>query len=90
MIFLPGKLIPRHQYVFHSNQFFHGASIPEPDPDDVVSTQFLPCYLGVQFILNFKENFSVVPIPFLLLIQETLEEKFPNIQPLAMTFMKVK
>ncbi|KAG9465667.1 hypothetical protein GDO78_017944, partial [Eleutherodactylus coqui] len=49
-----GKLIPRHQYIFRSNQFFHGASIPEPDPDDV----------------------------------ETLEEKFPNIQPLAMAFMK--
>ncbi|KAM4025096.1 cyclin-dependent kinase-like 4 isoform 2-T4 [Anomaloglossus baeobatrachus] len=48
------KLIPRHQYVFHSNQFFHGASIPEPDPSDV----------------------------------ETLEEKFPKIQPMAMTFMK--
>ncbi|XP_075686899.1 cyclin-dependent kinase-like 4 isoform X2 [Rhinoderma darwinii] len=49
-----GNLIPRHQYIFRSNQFFHGASIPEPDPDDV----------------------------------ETLEEKFPNIQYMAMTFMK--
>ncbi|XP_041432609.1 cyclin-dependent kinase-like 4 [Xenopus laevis] len=49
-----GKLIPRHQYIFHSNQFFHGTSIPEPDPADL----------------------------------ETLEEKFPNIQPAALTFMK--
>ncbi|KAM9305885.1 cyclin-dependent kinase-like 4 [Gastrophryne carolinensis] len=30
-----GKLIPRHQYIFHCNEFFQGASIPEPDPDDV-------------------------------------------------------
>ncbi|XP_068102563.1 cyclin-dependent kinase-like 4 [Hyperolius riggenbachi] len=30
-----GRLIPRHQYIFHSNEFFNGASIPEPDPDDV-------------------------------------------------------
>ncbi|XP_075422431.1 cyclin-dependent kinase-like 4 [Ascaphus truei] len=49
-----GKLIPRHQYIFQSNQFFHGASIPEPDREDV----------------------------------ETLEEKFPNIPPLALSFMK--
>ncbi|OCT58254.1 hypothetical protein XELAEV_18002192mg [Xenopus laevis] len=49
-----GKLIPRHQYIFHSNQFFHGASIPEPDPADL----------------------------------ESLEEKFPNIQPAVLTFMK--
>ncbi|XP_048209032.1 cyclin-dependent kinase-like 4 isoform X2 [Perognathus longimembris pacificus] len=26
-----GKLIPRHQSIFKSNQFFHGISIPEPE-----------------------------------------------------------
>lgn len=30
-----GKLIPRHQYIFRSNQFFQGASIPEPEAEDV-------------------------------------------------------
>nr|XP_033770998.1 cyclin-dependent kinase-like 4 isoform X2 [Geotrypetes seraphini] len=30
-----GNLIPRHQYIFRSNQFFHGASIPELEPEDM-------------------------------------------------------
>lgn len=48
-----GKLIPRHQSIFKSNQFFRGISIPEPED------------------------------------METLEEKFSNVQPTALSFMKV-
>lgn len=47
-----GKLIPRHQSIFKSNQFFRGISIPEPED------------------------------------METLEEKFSNVQPMALSFMK--
>nr|XP_048272139.1 cyclin-dependent kinase-like 4 isoform X5 [Myodes glareolus] len=47
-----GKLIPRHQSIFRSNQFFRGISIPEPED------------------------------------METLEEKFSNVQPAALSFMK--
>ncbi|KAM4866646.1 cyclin-dependent kinase-like 4 isoform 3-T5 [Thomomys bottae] len=47
-----GKLIPRHQSIFKSNQFFHGISIPEPED------------------------------------METLEEKFSNICPVVLDFMK--
>ncbi|TKC36142.1 hypothetical protein EI555_002599, partial [Monodon monoceros] len=46
------KLIPRHQSVFKSNQFFHGISIPEPED------------------------------------METLEEKFSDVHPVALNFMK--
>uniref|UniRef100_H0XVD1 cyclin-dependent kinase n=1 Tax=Otolemur garnettii TaxID=30611 RepID=H0XVD1_OTOGA len=47
-----GKLIPRHQTIFKSNQFFHGISIPEPED------------------------------------METLEEKFSDASPVALSFMK--
>ncbi|KAB0356996.1 hypothetical protein FD755_006967 [Muntiacus reevesi] len=47
-----GKLIPRHQSIFKSNQFFHGISIPEPED------------------------------------METLEEKFSDVYPVALNFMK--
>ncbi|XP_057414697.1 cyclin-dependent kinase-like 4 isoform X2 [Balaenoptera acutorostrata] len=47
-----GKLIPRHQSIFKSNQFFHGISIPEPED------------------------------------METLEEKFSDVHPVALNFMK--
>ncbi|XP_010808242.1 cyclin-dependent kinase-like 4 isoform X3 [Bos indicus] len=47
-----GKLIPRHQSIFKSNQFFHGISIPEPEE------------------------------------METLEEKFSDVHPVALSFMK--
>lgn len=47
-----GKLIPRHQSIFKSNQFFHGISIPEPED------------------------------------METLEEKFSDVEPMALNFMK--
>ncbi|GAB1301358.1 Cyclin-dependent kinase-like 4 [Apodemus speciosus] len=47
-----GKLIPRHQSIFKSNQFFRGISIPEPED------------------------------------METLEEKFSNVQPVSLSFMK--
>ncbi|XP_062912452.1 cyclin-dependent kinase-like 1 isoform X4 [Mobula hypostoma] len=50
-----GKLIPRHELVFQSNQLFLGVCIPEPDPEDM----------------------------------EPLEEKFPNLNPRALAFMKV-
>ncbi|XP_043913560.1 cyclin-dependent kinase-like 4 [Protopterus annectens] len=30
-----GNLIPRHQHIFRSNQFFHGVSIPKPEPEDM-------------------------------------------------------
>ncbi|KAF4016245.1 hypothetical protein G4228_007816 [Cervus hanglu yarkandensis] len=46
------KLIPRHQSIFKSNQFFHGISIPEPED------------------------------------METLEEKFSDVYPVALNFMK--
>uniref|UniRef100_A0A673SWP7 Cyclin dependent kinase like 4 n=1 Tax=Suricata suricatta TaxID=37032 RepID=A0A673SWP7_SURSU len=36
-----GKLIPRHQSIFKSNQFFHGISIPEPE--DMVNLLSLGC-----------------------------------------------
>ncbi|PIO26113.1 hypothetical protein AB205_0104960 [Aquarana catesbeiana] len=52
-----GKLIPRHQYIFHSNEFFHGASIPEPDPDDVVCNQgcgYLIRKLSIKPLLTFS------------------------------------
>ncbi|XP_072123225.1 cyclin-dependent kinase-like 4 isoform X2 [Mobula birostris] len=49
-----GKLIPRHELVFQSNQLFLGVCIPEPDPEDM----------------------------------EPLEEKFPNLNPRALAFMK--
>ncbi|XP_045405408.1 cyclin-dependent kinase-like 4 isoform X4 [Lemur catta] len=47
-----GKLIPRHQSIFKSNQFFRGISIPEPED------------------------------------METLEEKFSDTHPVALSFMK--
>lgn len=34
-----GKLIPRHQSIFKSNQFFRGISIPEPE--DMVNCSVL-------------------------------------------------
>ncbi|KAM6179444.1 cyclin-dependent kinase-like 4 [Erethizon dorsatum] len=35
-----GKLIPRHQYIFKSNQFFHGISIPEPEDMETLEEKF--------------------------------------------------
>ncbi|XP_043930228.1 cyclin-dependent kinase-like 1 isoform X1 [Protopterus annectens] len=35
-----GDLIPRHQQVFSSNQFFSGVSIPEPDSMEPLSMKF--------------------------------------------------
>ncbi|XP_078261385.1 cyclin-dependent kinase-like 4 isoform X1 [Rhinoraja longicauda] len=55
-IMFPGKLIPRHEQVFQSNQLFLGVCIPEADPEDM----------------------------------EPLEEKFPNLNPQALLFMKVR
>ncbi|XP_038659910.1 cyclin-dependent kinase-like 4 isoform X3 [Scyliorhinus canicula] len=49
-----GKLIPRHEHVFRTNQFFLGVTIPEPESEDM----------------------------------EPLEDKFPNINPHALAFMK--
>ncbi|XP_055495326.1 cyclin-dependent kinase-like 1 isoform X6 [Leucoraja erinacea] len=49
-----GKLIPKHEQVFQSNQRFLGVCIPEADPEDL----------------------------------EPLEEKFPNLNPQALLFMK--
>ncbi|KAF5913108.1 hypothetical protein HPG69_009059, partial [Diceros bicornis minor] len=35
-----GKLIPRHQSIFKSNQFFHGISIPEPEDMETLEEKF--------------------------------------------------
>ncbi|XP_004616111.2 cyclin-dependent kinase-like 4 [Sorex araneus] len=35
-----GKLIPRHQAIFRSNQFFHGVSIPEPEDMETLEEKF--------------------------------------------------
>ncbi|KAM7079332.1 cyclin-dependent kinase-like 4 isoform 3-T4 [Molossus nigricans] len=35
-----GKLIPRHQFIFKSNQFFHGISIPEPEDMETLEEKF--------------------------------------------------
>uniref|UniRef100_A0A5F9CYZ5 Cyclin dependent kinase like 4 n=1 Tax=Oryctolagus cuniculus TaxID=9986 RepID=A0A5F9CYZ5_RABIT len=35
-----GKLIPRHQSIFRSNQFFHGISIPEPEDMETLEEKF--------------------------------------------------
>ncbi|XP_063085513.1 cyclin-dependent kinase-like 4 isoform X2 [Cavia porcellus] len=34
------KLIPRHQSIFKSNQFFHGISIPEPEDMETLEEKF--------------------------------------------------
>ncbi|XP_029432969.1 cyclin-dependent kinase-like 4 isoform X2 [Rhinatrema bivittatum] len=36
-----GKLIPRHQFIFRSNQYFHGASLPEPEDVETLEEKFL-------------------------------------------------
>lgn len=40
-LYFTGKLIPRHQSIFKSNQFFHGISIPEPE--DMVNLLSFGC-----------------------------------------------
>ncbi|KAK2498886.1 hypothetical protein MC885_008545 [Smutsia gigantea] len=74
------KLIPRHQSIFKSNQFFHGISIPEPE--DMVNCSILTVLLFV-LLLSLKGQ------SFLLhYLSETLEEKFSDAHPVALSLMK--
>ncbi|XP_071457331.1 cyclin-dependent kinase-like 4 [Marmota flaviventris] len=48
-----GKLIPRHQSIFKSNQFFHGISIPEPEDMETLEEKFSDAY---PVALNFMKG----------------------------------
>ncbi|XP_008573839.1 PREDICTED: cyclin-dependent kinase-like 4 [Galeopterus variegatus] len=48
-----GKLIPRHQSIFKSNQFFHGISIPEPEDMETLEEKFLAVH---SVALNFMKG----------------------------------
>ncbi|VDM44302.1 unnamed protein product [Toxocara canis] len=55
-----GEFLPRHMQIFHSNQFFYGLSIPEPDAPEDLAT---------------KLNTSAVIIDFLYKCFDTNPEK---------------
>ncbi|XP_054403610.1 cyclin-dependent kinase-like 4 isoform X2 [Pongo abelii] len=48
-----GKLIPRHQSIFKSNQFFHGISIPEPEDMETLEEKFSDAH---PVALNFMKG----------------------------------
>ncbi|XP_037595941.1 cyclin-dependent kinase-like 4 isoform X1 [Cebus imitator] len=48
-----GKLIPRHQSIFKSNQFFHGISIPEPEDMETLEEKFSDAHTVA---LNFMKG----------------------------------
>ncbi|XP_077620363.1 cyclin-dependent kinase-like 4 isoform X5 [Crocuta crocuta] len=48
-----GKLIPRHQSIFKSNQFFHGISIPEPEDMETLEEKFSEAH---PLSLNFMKE----------------------------------
>ncbi|XP_070428939.1 cyclin-dependent kinase-like 4 isoform X1 [Equus przewalskii] len=48
-----GKLIPRHQSIFKSNQFFHGISIPEPEDMETLEEKFSDAH---PLALNFMKE----------------------------------
>ncbi|CAD7676566.1 cyclin-dependent kinase-like 4 isoform X3 [Vulpes vulpes] len=48
-----GKLIPRHQSIFKSNQFFHGISIPEPEDMETLEEKFSDAH---PMSLNFMKE----------------------------------
>uniref|UniRef100_A0A250XYX8 cyclin-dependent kinase n=1 Tax=Castor canadensis TaxID=51338 RepID=A0A250XYX8_CASCN len=48
-----GKLIPRHQSIFKSNQFFHGISIPEPEVMETLEEKFSDAH---PVVLNFMKG----------------------------------
>nr|XP_060479115.1 cyclin-dependent kinase-like 4 [Panthera onca] len=48
-----GKLIPRHQSIFKSNQFFHGISIPEPGDMETLEEKFSEAH---PMSLNFMKE----------------------------------
>ncbi|XP_032353273.1 cyclin-dependent kinase-like 4 isoform X2 [Camelus ferus] len=47
------KLIPRHQSIFKSNQFFHGISIPEPEDVETLEEKFSDAH---PVALNFMKE----------------------------------
>lgn len=75
-----GDLIPRHQQVFSNNQFFCGVSIPEP-PEMVSAVLLCVVFRARLWIKNL--------FFFLLLLQEPLEQKYPNLSHQALSVMKV-
>ncbi|XP_012306086.2 cyclin-dependent kinase-like 4 isoform X1 [Aotus nancymaae] len=48
-----GKLIPRHQSILKSNQFFHGISIPEPEDMETLEEKFSDAHTVA---LNFMKG----------------------------------
>ncbi|XP_076990161.1 cyclin-dependent kinase-like 4 isoform X2 [Tamandua tetradactyla] len=48
-----GKLIPRHQSIFKSNQFFRGISIPEPEDMETLEEKFSDAH---PMALNFMKG----------------------------------
>ncbi|XP_028372275.2 cyclin-dependent kinase-like 4 [Phyllostomus discolor] len=48
-----GKLIPRHQSIFKSNQFFHGISVPEPEDMETLEEKFSEAH---PMTLNFMKE----------------------------------